>query len=73
MTQRKKIYLSFMVQTAEKVELAGREEDMIENAALAWNEEEFPFVKVAQIVIDPNNQENEEFVDACLFDDEVSP
>ncbi len=61
----KKIYLSFMVQTAEQSELAGREQDMIENAALSWNENEFPFVKVAQIVIDPNNQDKEEFVDAC--------
>ena len=60
--------LSFMIQVVEKSQLAGRENDMIENAALTWSEEEFPFVKVADIVIDPKNpknQENKQFVDAC--------
>ncbi len=63
--QGKAIRLSFMIQAVEKSQLAGRENDMIENAALAWSEEEFPFVKVADIVIDPAVQENKEFVDAC--------
>ncbi len=37
---------------------------MIENASIAWSEEEFPFVEVAQIVIHPVGQ-NEQLVDAC--------
>ena len=37
---------------------------MIENAAIAWSEKEFPFVEVAQIVIHPVG-ENEQLVDAC--------
>ena len=65
MAQGKAIRLSFMIQAVEKSQVAGRENDMIENAALAWSEEEFPFVKVADIVIDPADQENKEFVDAC--------
>ncbi len=65
LTQGKTIHLSFMIQAVEESQLVGRKEDMIENAALAWSEEEFPFVKVAHIVIDPTAQENKEFVDAC--------
>jgi hypothetical protein len=61
----KTIHLSFMIQTAEKSQLAGRADEMIENAAFTWNEDEFPFVKVAHIVIDPKKQENVEFVNAC--------
>ncbi len=63
--RRETIHLSFMVQTAERSELTGRENSMIENAALAWSEKEFPPVKVAHIVIDPAKQENDKFVDAC--------
>lgn len=61
----KTIHLSFMIQTVEKSLLAGRQKDMIENAALAWSEKEFPAVKVAHIIIDPAAQQNEIFVDAC--------
>ncbi len=53
-----------MIQAVEKSQLAGREKDMIENAALAWSEKEFPFVKVAHIAIKPV-RENEQLVDAC--------
>ena len=65
LTKGKTIHLSFMIQAVEESQLAGRKQDMIENAALAWSEEEFPFVKVAHIVIDPTVQENKELVDAC--------
>ena len=44
--------------------MADRKEAMIENAALAWSEEKFPFVKVALIAIDPVG-EDEQLVDAC--------
>ena len=54
LAQGKAIHLSFMIQAVEKSQLAGREEDMIENAALAWSEKEFPFVKVADIFIAKN-------------------
>lgn len=64
MSQGKAIHLSFMIQLVEESQLAGRKKDMIENAALAWSEEEFPFVKVAHITIDPDGQ-NESLVDAC--------
>ena len=63
-TQGKTIHLSFMIQTAEKSQLAGREKDMIENAALAWSEKEFPFVKVADIAIKPVSK-IEQLVNAC--------
>lgn len=66
MTQGKTIHLSFKIQLVGASQLAGREQDMIENAAIAWSEDEFPFVKVAEIVIDPNKQNNEAFVDACM-------
>lgn len=61
----KKIHLSFMIQTAEESQLSGRKKDMIENAAIAWSEKEFPLVKVAHIVIDPAKQKYDKFVDAC--------
>ena len=61
LTQDEAIHLSFMIQTVEKSQLAGREEAMIENAALAWNEAEFPFVKVADITI----AKDAELVDNC--------
>ena len=64
LAQGKTIHLSFMIQVVEESQLAGRKQDMIENAALAWDEEEFPFVKVAHITIDPDGQ-NEPLVDAC--------
>ena len=64
LTQGKTLHLSFMIQTVEKSQLAGREKDMIENAALAWSEKEFPFVKVADIAIHPVGK-NEPLVDAC--------
>ena len=64
LTQGKTIHLSFMIQAVEESQLAGRKEGMIENASLAWSEEEFPFVKVADIAIPPVG-ENERLVDAC--------
>ncbi len=65
LTQGKAIHLSFMIQTVEGSQLEGRKNDMIENAALAWSEKEFPSVKVAHIIIDPAAQQNKKFVDAC--------
>ena len=64
LTQGKTTHLSFLIQTVEKSQLAGREKDMIENAALAWSERELPVVKVADIAIHPVG-ENEQLVDAC--------
>ena len=64
LTQGKTLHLSFMIQAVEESQLAGRKEAMIENAALAWSEEEFPFVKVAHIAIHPVGK-NEQLVDAC--------
>ncbi len=63
LTQDKTIDLSFKVQVVEASQLEGRENDMIENAAMAWNEEEFPFVEVARIKIHPV-EESKELVDA---------
>ncbi len=62
--QGEKIYLSFKVQVVKASQLKGREQDMIENAAKAWNEEEFPVVEVARMVVHPVG-ENENLVDAC--------
>lgn len=63
--QGEKIHLSFRVQVVEASKLAGRKkEEMIENASIAWAEEEYPFVEVARIVIHPVG-ENEQLVDAC--------
>ena len=64
LTQGETIYLSFMIQAVKESQLAGRKKDMIENAASAWSEKEFPFVKVAHIAIHPVG-ENEQLVDAC--------
>ncbi len=62
--QGEDICLSFKVQVVKASRLKGHEKEMIENAAIAWSEEEFPFVEVAQIVIHPVGQ-NEQLVDAC--------
>ena len=64
LTQGKEVRLSFKVQIVEMSQLADRKEAMIENAAKAWSEEEFPFVEVAKIVIHPV-EENAQLVDAC--------
>ncbi len=64
LTQGKETYLSFNVQVVEASQLEGREKEMIENAAIAWSEEEFPFVEVARINIHPVEESNE-LVDAC--------
>ena len=62
--QGKEICLSFEVQVVNGSQLAGRENEMIENAAIGWSKQEFPFVEVAQLVIHPVG-ENEQLVDAC--------
>jgi hypothetical protein len=62
--QGEDICLSFKVQVVKASRLKGREKEMIENASIAWSEEEFPFVEVAQIVIHPVGQD-EQLVDAC--------
>ena len=64
LTQDKTIQLSFRVQVVEASKLKGREEELIENAAIAWREDEFPFVEVARIKIRPV-KESKELVDAC--------
>ena len=64
LTQGKTIHLSFMIQAVEESQLAGRKEAMIENAALAWSEDEFPFVKVADIAIGPVGA-NKQLVNDC--------
>lgn len=62
--QGREIRLSFKVQVVKASRLKGHEKEMIENAAIAWSEEEFPFDEVAQIVIHPAGQ-TEQSVDAC--------
>ncbi len=62
--QGREICLSFKVQVVSGPQLAGRETEMIENAAIGWNEQEFPPVEVAQLVIRPVG-ENKRLVDAC--------
>ena len=62
--QGKEIRLSFKVQVVEVSRLEGRRKEMIENASIAWSEEEFPSVEVAQIIVHPVG-ENEQLVDAC--------
>ncbi len=57
------IKLSFRLQVATVDDVEGKEQDMIENAAMAWDEAAFPFVEVAQLVI--QRQLTFELVDAC--------
>jgi catalase len=64
LTQGKEIRLNFKVQVVRASQLKDRKKEMIENASVAWSEEEFPFVDVAQIVIHPVEQ-NAQLVDAC--------
>ena len=64
LTQGDEVRLSFKVQVVTAAQLKGREKEMIENAAIAWSEDEFPTVEVAQIVIPPVGK-NEVLVDAC--------
>jgi hypothetical protein len=60
---RTHIKLSFRIQVATAADIAGKEPDMIENAALAWDETAFPFTEVAQLVIQRQLEPN--LVDAC--------
>lgn len=62
--QGRDICLSFKVQVVSAAQLAGREAEMIENAAIGWNEQEFPSVEVAQLVIRPVGGKKR-LVDAC--------
>ena len=62
--QGKEIRLSFKVQVVKASKLKDRRKELIENASIAWSEEEFPSVEVAQIVIHPEGQ-NGQLVDAC--------
>ncbi|NVO58255.1 hypothetical protein HW561_20935 [Rhodobacteraceae bacterium B1Z28] len=57
------IKLIFRVQVATADDIAGNEQEMIENAALPWDETKFPFVEVAQLVIQRQMERN--MVDAC--------
>ena len=62
--QGKEVRLSFKLQIVNAAQLKGRENEMIENASIAWSEEEFSSVEVAQIVIHPVGQD-EQLVGAC--------
>jgi hypothetical protein len=64
MTQGKTIHLSFKVQVVGASDLKGHEKEMIENAALTWDEEKYPFVEVARIEIQPVSGSTN-IVDAC--------
>lgn len=64
MAQGKEIRLSFKVQVVKASQLKDRASEMIEDASIAWSEEEFPFIEVARIVIHPKGQ-NGPLVDAC--------
>lgn len=57
------IKLSFRIQVATAKDIAGREQEMIENAALPWDETKFPFIEVAQLFI--QRQLQPKLVDAC--------
>ncbi|WP_377192792.1 hypothetical protein [Ruegeria meonggei] len=57
------IKLSFRIQVATADDIAGKEQEMIENAALPWDETNFQFVEVAQLVIPCQLEPN--LVDAC--------
>ncbi len=62
--QGEEIRLSFGVQIAKASQLAGREAEMIENAAIGWDEAEFPLVEVAQLVVQPLRR-TRRLVDSC--------
>jgi len=53
LTQGKTIQLSFLVQVVDESQLEGKKPVMIENAAKPWDKDEYPFVKVADIAIQP--------------------
>lgn len=57
------IELSFRIQVATADEIAGKEQDMIENASLPWDETVFPFIEVARLVIHRQLEPN--LIDAC--------
>ncbi|WP_299849389.1 hypothetical protein [uncultured Roseovarius sp.] len=58
------IKLSFKIQIADAAQLEGKIDDMIENAAMAWDENDHPFTEVAQLTIHPPEQDVE-LVDRC--------
>ena len=64
LTQGEEICLSFKVQVVKASQLKDRRKEMIEDASIAWSEEDFPFAEVARIVIHPV-KDNEQLVDAC--------
>ena len=61
---KKTIKLSFQAQVMHPVELEGQIDEMIEDATATWDEDEFPFVEMATIEIDPKDQPKD-LVDAC--------
>lgn len=64
--KKEPLEFSFMVQVIKASQLGDRKEELIENAALAWDEKNYPFVKVATILIPPvEEKENVDFVNAC--------
>ncbi len=64
MTQGNSVTLSFMVQIARESDIVGHENEMIENASIPWNEDDFPFTEVAKLTVHPH-AENTELVDIC--------
>ncbi len=58
------IKLSFQVQVASASSIEGKIDEMVENASLAWDEDQYPFQDVAQLIIKPCDQ-GEELVDRC--------
>lgn len=61
---KQKITLSFQGQVMHPVELEGQIDEMIEDATAFWDEDEFPFVELATIEINPKDQPKD-LVDAC--------
>ena len=62
--KKQKITLSFRAQVVEPVEYMRQVDEMIEDATATWDEDEFPFVELATIEIDPAAQPKD-LVDAC--------
>lgn len=61
---RSEIVLRFRAQVLHPVEIEGRQAELIEDATVAWDEEEFPWVDLATITISPKGQPKD-LVGAC--------
>lgn len=61
------VRLSFQAQVLHPIEVKGRVSELVEDAAVAWDDEEFGWDELATITIDPADQPAD-LVDACKAD-----